>query len=519
MADANGLPLMLGLDLGTTGARAGVIDSSGRVLSSAFEEYGTSTPRPGWAEQEPADWWGASAAAIRSAVGKSGARASDIRGVGVSGQMHGSVLLDAGLDAVAPCIIWCDQRASAQCERITREVGNETLAELAGNRALPGFTAPKILWMMEHEPGTFARVRHIMLPKDYINLQLTGALGTDASDASGTLLFDIRQRAWSDGMLDWLHIEREWLPDVLESPEPLGSVTPEASSATGLAAGTPVAAGGADNACSAIGMGVVGEGLMAVSTGSSGTVLAPTGSPRVDEQMLLHSFCHAVPGTWYLMGVMLSAGLSLSWFRDELGEPEVGEAARAGRDPYQLLDETASQAPPGCEGLVFLPYLTGERTPHPDPDARGVLYGIDLTKKRAHVVRAVMEGVVFGLADSVSLMLETGVEMHSVVSGGGGSRSELWRRMQADVFGMPIAAAGEPESAMLGAALLGGVAGGVFEDVAQACANAVNNDEPIEPDPETREAYSSSYDTFRRLYPALRPIWSSERPEREGPGL
>lgn len=510
MAGANGLPLMLGLDLGTTGARAGVIDSSGRVLSAAFGEYCTSTPRPGWAEQEPADWWAASAAAVRSAIGESGARASGIRGVGVSGQMHGSVLLDSDLEPVAPCIIWCDQRASAQCERITREVGDDTLAELVGNRARPGFTAPKIMWMREHEPATFARVSHIMLPKDYINLKLTGSLGTDASDASGTLLFDIRERAWSAGMLDRLQIELEWLPDVLESPERLGSVTAQAASITGLEAGTPVAAGGADNACSAIGMGVISEGLLAVSTGSSGTMLAPTGSPRVDERMLLHSFCHAVPGTWYLMGVMLSAGLSLRWFRDELGEPEAGEAARAGRDPYQLLDQTASQAPPGCEGLVFLPYLSGERTPHPDPDARGVLFGIDLTKKRAHVVRAVMEGVVFGLADSVSLMREAAVEMDSVVSGGGGSRSALWRRMQADIFGMPVAAAGEPESAMLGAALLGGVAGGVFGDVAEACASAVHNSAPIEPDPSVGDAYAASYETFRRLYPALRPVWSRE---------
>ncbi len=515
MVPADGLPLMLGLDLGTTGAKAGVVDTSGRVLATGFEAYATRTPLPGWAEQDPADWWSATAAAIRGAIGSSGGRADDIRGVGVSGQMHGPVFLDSDLEVVSPCIIWCDQRASAQCERITRDVGEGALAELVGNRALPGFTAPKIMWLRECEPAAFARVSRIILPKDYINLKLSGALGTDASDASGTLLFDIRERAWSQGMVDRLQIERELLPEVRESPQRLGSITAEAAAATGLATGTPLAAGGADNACGAIGMGVVGEGFIAVSTGSSGTVLAPTGAPRIDERMLLHSFCHAVPDTWYLMGVMLSAGLSLRWFRDELGEPEAGEAARTGRDSYELLDETASLAPAGCEGLLFLPYLTGERTPYADPDARGVLFGIDLTKTRAHVVRAVMEGVVFGLADSVSLMREAGVDTRSAVSGGGGSRSALWRGMQADVFGMPISAAGEPDSAMLGAALLGGVAGGVFADVAEACASAVHNGEALEPDPSTRDAYRSSYDTYRRLYPALRPVWShEERPGR-----
>jgi len=506
---------MLGLDLGTTGAKAGVIDYSGRVLGTGFEPYPTRTPRPGWAEQDPADWWKATAVAVKSAIDSVGARARDIHGVGVSGQMHGAVFLDSDLEPVARCIIWCDQRASVQCDRITREVGKSALAGLVGNRALAGFTAPKVLWMRDNEPAAFARVRHLTLPKDYINLKLSGRLGTDASDASGTLLFDVRKRAWSQEMIDRLGIQRDWLSEVRESPTPIGTVTAEAAAATGLEPGTPVASGGADNACGAIGMGAVGEGTLAVSTGSSGTVLAPTREPHVDERMLLHSFCHAVPGTWYLMGVMLSAGLSLKWFRDQLGEPEAGEAARAGRDAYELLDETAAKAPAGCEGMVFLPYLSGERTPHADPDARGVLFGIDLTKKRAHVVRAVMEGVVFGLADSVSLMRDAGVETRSAVSGGGGSRSALWRRMQADVFGIPVAAAGEPDSAMLGAALLGGVAGGVFTDVAEACASAVHNEEPIEPDPSTRDAYGSSYDTFRRLYPALYPLWShEERPGR-----
>jgi xylulokinase len=500
-------PLMLGLDLGTTGAKAGLVDVRGRVVASAMVEYETSTPQPGWAEQDPHDWWKASVGAIGGALAAGGVAAGEIAGIGVSGQMHGSVFLDGSLEVVRPCILWCDQRTFPQCEWITENVGEEGLAALVGNPALPGFTAPKILWLRDNEPDAYARVRHLMLPKDYINLMLTGEVASDASDASGTLLFDIREREWSVGMIERLDIRRDWLPEVFESCDRLGSLTEEAAAATGLAAGTPVAAGGADNACGALGMGVTGEGQVAVSIGSSGTVLAPTGRPLVDARMRLHSFCHAVPGTWYLMGVMLSAVLSLRWFRDELGEPEAGRAAAEDRDAYELLDETASMAPPGCDGLVFLPYLTGERTPHADPDARGVLFGIDLTKKRSHVVRAIMEGVTFGLDDSISLMRDMEVPLDSVVSGGGGSRSALWRSMQADVFELPISAAGEPDAAMLGAALLGGVAAGVFPTVREACAASVHNGPPLEPDPATFASYRASREKFRRLYPALKPLF------------
>jgi xylulokinase len=507
MGRQNSDPLMLGLDLGTTGAKAGVVTCAGEVLATSTAEYETMTPQPGWAEQRPADWWEASVAAIREAVGVSGAAASDIRGMGVSGQMHGSVFLDAARSVVRPCILWCDQRAAAQCATITDLVGEEGLAAMAGNPALAGFTAPKILWLRECEPESYSRVRQVILPKDFINMKLTGELATDASDASGTLLFDIRERSWSVGMLERLGIRRDWLPDVHESCDEIGTVTPEAAEATGLAAGMVVAAGGADNACGALGMGVTREGQVAVSIGSSGTVLAPTERPEVDPEMRLHSFCHAVPETWYLMGVVLSAGLSLKWFRDELGEPEVSAALRLGKDPYELLDVLAGQAPAGCEGLVFLPYLSGERTPHADPDARGVLFGIDLTKKRRHVVRSVMEGVTYGLNDSVSIMRDMGVPLDEAVAGGGGSRSRLWRTMLADIFEMPIRKASEPDSAMLGAALLGGVAAGLFPTVRDACAAATRSGEPVEPDPATRDAYRAACAKYRALYPALEPLF------------
>jgi xylulokinase len=500
-------PLIMGLDLGTTGVKAGVIDASGRVLATSTVEYATSTPRPGWAEQDPSDWWGASAVAMRAALSSPEVSADDVVGIGVSGQMHGSVFLDEAREVVRPCILWCDQRTERQCHRITERIGAGNLARLVGNPALPGFTAPKILWLEENERSSFERVTKVILPKDYINLRLTGRLATEVSDASGTLLFDVRARTWSDEMLEQLGLSRDLLVDVLESSERLGSVTAQAAGATGLREGTAVAAGGADNACGALGMGVAAEGQVAVSIGSSGTVLAPTSTARVDPGMRLHAFCHAAPDTWYLMGVMLSAGLSLRWFRDEMGEPEVTRAAAAGKDAYELFDETAAGAPPGCEGMTFLPYLSGERTPHADPNARGVLFGIDLTKRRSHIVRAVMEGVTFGLDDSISLMKEMGVPLETVVAGGGGSRSRLWKQMQADVFELPIRAAGVPDAAMLGAALLGGVASGIYPTVTDACSAAVSYAEEFVPDLANLDAYRTARARYRKLYPALKPLF------------
>ncbi|MBU4385880.1 MAG: xylulokinase [Actinobacteria bacterium] len=497
----------VGLDLGTTGAKAGLIDGSGAVLETAMVPYETAAPGPGWAEQDPEQWWGASVQAISRLLSSSGVEAGSVSGVGLSGQMHGSVFLDSDLSVIRPCILWCDQRAAPQCRQITDSVGTEHLADWVSNRALAGFTAPKVLWLRENEPANYARVRALLLPKDYVNLRMTGNLSTDASDASGTLLFDVRRRAWSGRMLDALQIPREWLPPVYESSDVVGAVTAEAAGATGLEAGTPVAAGGADNACGALGMGVVAPGDVAVSIGSSGTVLAPTGKPAVDREMALHSFCHAMPGTWYMMGVMLSAGLSLRWFRDQLGEPERTLAERRGADPYRLLDETAAGAPPGCCGLIFLPYLTGERTPHVDPNAKGVLFGLDLTKTRAHVVRSIMEGVVFGLNDSVRIMRQLEIPLERVVAAGGGSRSALWLQIQADVFELPVRVAGESNAAMLGAALLGAVAGGAFSGVEEACRAAVSHGEPVKPDGRNEAAYHEAYGLFTSLYPALKGLF------------
>ena len=507
MSEESKGPFLIGLDLGTTGAKAGIIDRSGSVLDTESVEYGTATPLPGWAEQDPLDWWQASAGAIRKAVKESGINAASVCGIGVSGQMHGSVFLDSEENVIRPCILWCDQRTAPQCEQIDEKVGAKNLSDWVANPALTGFTAPKVMWLRDNEPERYAAVKKLLLPKDYINLRMTGQLATEVSDASGTLLFDIRRRAWSAEMLERLEIPAEWLPRVFESYEAIGTLTAEAAEATGLPAGTVVAAGGADNACGALGTGVISPGDVAVSIGTSGTVLAPAREPVVDPGMRLHSFCHTMGGTWYLMGVMLSAGMSLRWFRDQLGEPERTLAIQQDRDPYELLSDRASGAPAGCEGLIFLPYLTGERTPHADPDAKGVFFGLDLTKTRAHMIRSVMEGVVFGLNDSLEIMRELGITLGNVVAGGGGARSMLWRQMQADVFGLPIVTPRESDAAMLGAALLAGVASGVFESVEEACRAAVSYEERIEPDPANREAYERAYSRFRSLYPALKTVF------------
>ncbi len=507
MAGSSGESYVIGLDLGTTGAKAGLVGPAGEVLATCAVGYETATPVPGWAEQDPSDWWRASASAVRSLVKSSGVEPGLVRGIGISGQMHGAVFLDSRGRPVRPCILWCDQRSAAQCGEIAFAVGADGLRLLVGNPALPGFTAPKVLWLRDNEPESYAAVRALLLPKDYVNYRLTGRLATDVSDASGTLLFDVASRRWSQEMLEALGIPPGWLPPVHESAEAVGVLTEEAAQETGLAPGTTVAAGGADNACGALGMGVTSPGRVAVSVGSSGTVLSPTVEPHPDPGMRLHLFCHALPGTWYLMGVMLSAGLSLRWFRDELGEPERTEAARLGGDAYDLLVKTASGAPAGCEGLLFLPYLSGERTPHADPLARGVIFGLDLTKRRSHVIRSVLEGVTYGLKDSLGLMSELGVPLASVVSGGGGSRSAFWRQMQADVFEVPVTAAATSDTAMLGAALLASVAAGVHRSVEQACSEWVKSGETLEPDPSTFEAYRGSYRLFRALYPALRELY------------
>jgi xylulokinase len=471
---------LVGLDVGTTGVKALALSPEGDVLARAEVSYELSTPHPGWAEQDPEDWWRAAEQALAALGGQPTA-------IGLSGQMHGLVVLDDRDRVLRPAILWNDQRTAAECAEIEERVGLTRLIQLTGNRALTGFTAPKLLWLRRHEPTTYARVAHVLLPKDYVRLRLTGGEhAIDAADASGTLLFNVAGRRWSREMLEALELDPAWLPRVLESPEVSGET----------AAGIPVAAGAGDQAAAALGVGVDRPGPVSVVLGTSGVVFAALPAFAADAQARVHAFCHAVPGGWHAMGVMLSAAGSLRWLRDALGTASA----------YDELTVAAQEWPPGSEGLTFLPYLTGERTPHADPDARAAFAGLTLRHDRGALVRAVLEGVAYGLRDSLELLRELGVDPSVGHVSGGGARSDLWLRIIASVLGLPIQRTATDEGSAYGAALLGGVAAGVFRDVHEAVATCVRTLDPVEPDPQWSAAYERGYRRFRQLYPALRPL-------------
>jgi xylulokinase len=471
---------LVGLDVGTTGVKALALSPDGEVLARAEESYGLSTPHPGWAEQDPEDWWHAAERALAALGGEPTA-------IGLSGQMHGLVVLDDRDRVLRPAILWNDQRTEAECVEIEERVGLTRLIQLTGNRALTGFTAPKLLWLRRHEPSTYARVARVLLPKDYVRLRLTGGEhAIDVADASGTLLFDVAERRWSQEMLETFELDPAWLPRSLESPEVSGET----------AAGTPVAAGAGDQAAAALGVGVDRPGPVSVVLGTSGTVFAALPAFAADPQARVHVFCHAVPGSWHAMGVMLSAAGSLRWLRDALGS-ESG---------YDELTALAREWPPGTEGLTFLPYLTGERTPHADPHARAAFAGLTIRHDRGALVRAVLEGVAYGLRDSLELLRKLGVDPRAGHVSGGGARSELWLRILSSVLGLPIQRTATDDGSAYGAALLGGVAAGVFRDVHEAVATCVRLLDPVEPDPQWSAAYERGYRRFRLLYPALRPL-------------
>ncbi|GAB4537955.1 MAG: xylulokinase [Anaerolineae bacterium] len=495
---------LLGIDVGTTGSKALLVDAGGTVVASATTEYPMSTPQPLWAEQNPADWWSATVTSIRQVLEKSGTKPKQVAGVGLTGQMHGLVLLDRQGQVLRPCIMWNDQRTAAQCAAITQQVGAENVLRLTGNPVLPGFTAPKIAWVREVEPEVYARTAKVLLPKDYARYRLTGEFFSEVSDASGTSLFDVGRRQWSDEMLQALQLPREWLPEVTESPVVSAYVNAQAASETGLLEGTPVAGGGGDQAAQAVGTGIIAEGVVSVTLGTSGVVFAASESYRVEPEGKLHAFCHAVPGMWHLMGVMLSAAGSFRWYRDTLGDVERMRAEESGQDAYDLLTEAAANIPPGCEGLLFLPYLSGERTPYPDPNARGVFFGLTLRHSKAHLTRAVLEGVTFGLRDSLELMRALGLSIEQVRASGGGARSPLWRQMLADVFDTEIVTVRVTEGAAYGAALLAGVGAGVYGGVAEACQRAVQVTGRTAPGAAV-PAYADYYPRYRALYPALAP--------------
>src|SRR5579859_1369891 len=492
------MTLLLGLDIATTGAKALLIDAAGGVVSSATTPLALSTPHPLWAEQAPQDWWAGAVASIHQALAQAGVTGAAIGAVGLTGQMHGLVLLDAASQVLRPAILWNDQRTAAECDAIRARVGPQRLIQITGNDALPGFTAPKILWVAAQEPAIYARVAHLLLPKDYVRYRLTDDLALDKADGSGTLLFDLAARDWSPEVCAALAIPRAWLPPTYEGPAITGAVSAAAAAATGLRAGTPVVAGGGDQAAGAIGMGAVDPGVVTITLGTSGVVFAPVARPLVEPAGRLHAFCHAVPDRWHLMGVMLSAAGSLQWHHDTLA-PDLAFAT--------LLAEAAT-APPGSEGLLFLPYLSGERTPHPDPLARGAWVGLTLRHRRAHLTRALLEGVAFGLQDSFALIRAAGLgAVQEVRVAGGGARSALWRQILADVLGVELVTVNTAEGAAYGAALLAGVAAGAWTDAATAAAATVQPGARSTPDSRTAAVYAQSYAEYQALYPALRPTF------------
>ena len=493
---------LLGIDVGTGGSRALVVDEGGRVVASATVEHEPfASPQTGWAEQDARDWWRASEEAVRQVLSAEGVRAEEIACVGLTGQMHGAVLLDERDEPLRPSIIWCDVRTHEQCRALTEQVGAERLIQLVSNPALEGFTLPKMLWVREHEPEVWARVGAVLLPKDYVRLRLTGEKATDVADASGMLLFDVTRRRWSEEMLEITGIDRGLLPRAYESQEVTGRVSAEGAKATGLREGTPVVAGAGDQAAGAVGMGIVRPGAVSATIGTSGVVFAATDRPALDPKGRVHTFCHAVPERWHVMGVTQGAGLSLRWFRDQFG------AGRDdGRDPYERLSEEAAAAPPGADGVLWAPYLMGERTPHLDPHARAALVGLNASHKRAHVVRAILEGVAFSLRDTFTIFEEMGVPVESIRLGGGGARSGVWRQIQADVYGREVELVEADEGAAYGAALLAGVGGGAWGSVDEACAAAVRVRERTPPDAEGKRRMDERYRIFRAIYPALRRI-------------
>ena len=506
---------LLGIDLGTTGVKAALFATDdGHTISSAFFDYPLFHPQPGWAEQNPGDWWQATISAIRSCLAEGaqhGVSAQDVRGAGLSGQMHGVVLLDEEYKVLRPCIIWADQRSEPQCRWMTEKVGATRLIELVSNPALPGFSAPKALWVRDNEPEIFARTRTIILPKDYIRFRLTGVLAMEISDAAGTCLLDVKHGIWSREVLEAIGFDPSLLPPVVAADAVCGTISAEVAGLTGLLQGTPVAGGGADNACGATGNGVVRPGLALVSIGTSGVLLAHAAAPQVDTSgpiPRIHTFNHAVPRAWYLMGVTQSAGLSLRWVRDNIGLPERALERWTGLDAYELLTKEAEGVPAGSDGLLFLPYLQGERTPHLDAYARGGWIGLTASHDRRHLVRAVLEGVAFSLKDCYAIIQEQGLELEQMRATGGGAKSPFWRQIIADVLGVELVTTNAQEGPAFGAALLAGVASGVYASVQQACEATVRVVEHTAPRPELEGVYAKAYQKYRALYPALKPIIS-----------
>lgn len=491
---------LLGIDIGTTGSRALVLDEGGGIVAASADHQAFRSPQTGWAEQDPDDWWRACQAAVRRVLAESGKGAA-IQAIGLSGQMHGAVLMDAAGAVLRPAIIWCDQRTEAECRWIDSTIGASRLLELTSNPALTNFTLTKLLWVRAHEPETWARVRHVLLPKDYVRWRLSGEHAIDVADASGTLMLDVAQRRWSSDVLDEAGIDVRLLPRVFESPEVCARVSRDAAAALGIPEGTPIVAGAGDQAAGAVGMGITRPGAVSATIGTSGVVFAATDRPVTDPRGRLHTFCHAVPGTWHVMGVTQAAGLSLRWLRDLV--------ASTGDVIYDDLTAEAARVPPGADGVLWAPYLMGERTPHCDPNIRAALVGLAANHGRGHVVRAVLEGVAFSLRDTFTIFSELAVPVERIVVGGGGARSALWREIQANVYGRAVETIAAEEGAAYGAAILAGVGARVWGTVDEAVDATVRRGGTTRPQADAVAVMNDRYAHYRRMYPALRAITGS----------
>ncbi len=493
------MSIFIGIDSSTTATKALLMNDQGSLLGVASSEYTYDTPHPLWSEQDPSLWWHGTLQSIRNVLQKTGVNVTQVKGIGLTGQMHGLVLLDENGDVLRPAILWNDQRTASQCDAMRLKLGREKLIRITGNDALTGFTAPKILWVQEHEPEIWKRVRHILLPKDYVRYKMTGAFGMDKADGAGTILFDLAKRDWSAEVLSALEIPAGYLPPTFEGTDATGELAASIAQELGLPAGIPVFGGGGDQAASAVGTGAVRAGVVSVSLGTSGVVFATTDSPVIEPDGRLHSFCHSVPNKWHLMGVMLSAAGSLRWHRDTF----------APNTDFDSLLEPAEKIPAGSDGLFFLPYLTGERTPHPDPLARGAFIGLTVRHGLPHLTRSVLEGVSFGLRDSFELMKNAGLEnITQVRVTGGGARSPLWRQILTDVLQAEVVTVNTTEGAAYGAALLAAAGTGVFRSVESACDASVKITGSTSPDPVQADKYQKSYVLYRELYPALKNIFT-----------
>tara|TARA_B100000029_G_scaffold516253_2_gene628094 strand:- start:106219 stop:107778 length:1560 start_codon:yes stop_codon:yes gene_type:complete len=499
----------IGIDIGTSSVKSLIINENGDIVSQASEGLIFNTPQPNWAEQDPHSWWQGVSKTVVQAMKIGKISAGSIAGISLSGQMHSLVLLDKNYKILRPSILWCDARTTDQCQWINKKVGEENLVEWVSNPALEGFTAPKLIWVRENEPQVYEQIRHVLLPKDYIRFLMTNEFAMDVSDASGTLLFDVRNRQWSDPLLNAIELPNQIMPPTFESVDICGYLTSKVAKDWGLKPGIPVAGGGADNTCGAIGSGIIRPGRILSSIGTSGVIFAHTNNIRVDPKLRVHTFCHSVPNKWYLMGVSLFAGGAFQWLRNTFGHVEISAAKMLGADPYQIMTSQAERADIGSDGLVFLPYLMGERTPHKDANARGGFVGLTARHERSHMIRSVMEGVTFALNDSIEIMRQLGVSIDQVRSIGGGARSFLWRQMQADIYGAEVVTVNADEGPAFGAAILAAVGTGCYGSVEEATDQLVTITSTTEPNAQAEKKYRGYYEIFKSLYPALKPSFDA----------